>query len=162
MGMIQEHYTHCALYFYSYYISSISDQQGLDPRGWGTPALAYNLQHPNTILPFLLQQIPFINHVYHRRHEPVPNAAGVIHLGFNITITWGACKICQILDPSQGDQIKITGSLLRFRISFFKALKVLATEVKCYYRPAPLASYLFSHQIRDSPIYPGSMHHHHV
>ena len=53
--MTQEHYTHCTLYFYSYYISSISDHQGLDPGGWGTPALAYNLQHPNTILPSLLQ-----------------------------------------------------------------------------------------------------------
>ena len=26
---------HCALYFYYYYISSISAYQALDPRGWG-------------------------------------------------------------------------------------------------------------------------------
>lgn len=53
------------------------------------------------LLLFLLQQISFINHVYHRRHKLGPSAAGVIHLGFNITITWGACKICQILNPTQ-------------------------------------------------------------
>ena len=33
--MIQEHYIYCALYFYYDYISSTSDHQGLDPRGWG-------------------------------------------------------------------------------------------------------------------------------
>ena len=34
-GMIQVHYIYCVLYFYYYYISSISDHQALDPRGWG-------------------------------------------------------------------------------------------------------------------------------
>ena len=33
--MIQVHYIPCALYFYYYYISSTSDHQALDPRGWG-------------------------------------------------------------------------------------------------------------------------------
>ena len=33
--MIQAHYVYCALYFYYYYISSISDDQALDPGGWG-------------------------------------------------------------------------------------------------------------------------------
>ena len=33
--MIQAHYIYCVLYFYYYYISSNSDQQVLDPRGWG-------------------------------------------------------------------------------------------------------------------------------
>ena len=33
--MIQVHYVHCALYFYYYYISSTSDHQALDTRGWG-------------------------------------------------------------------------------------------------------------------------------
>ena len=34
--MIQAHYIlHCALYFYYHYISSTSDYQALDPRGWG-------------------------------------------------------------------------------------------------------------------------------
>ena len=33
--MIQEHYIYCALYFYYYYISSASDHQALDRRGWG-------------------------------------------------------------------------------------------------------------------------------
>ena len=33
-GMIQGYYTYCALYFYSYYISSTSDHQALDPGGW--------------------------------------------------------------------------------------------------------------------------------
>ena len=33
--MIQEHYIYCALYFYYYYISSISDHLELDPIGWG-------------------------------------------------------------------------------------------------------------------------------
>ena len=33
--MIQVHYIYCALYFYYYYISSTSDDQALDPRGWG-------------------------------------------------------------------------------------------------------------------------------
>ena len=33
--MIQVHYIYCALSFYYYYISSTSDHQALDPRGWG-------------------------------------------------------------------------------------------------------------------------------
>ena len=33
--MIQGHYLYCALYFYYHYISSPSDQQALDPGGWG-------------------------------------------------------------------------------------------------------------------------------
>ena len=33
--MIQGHYIYCVLYFYYYYISSTSDHQALDPRGWG-------------------------------------------------------------------------------------------------------------------------------
>ena len=33
--MIQVHYIYCVLYFYYYYISSTSDHQVLDPRGWG-------------------------------------------------------------------------------------------------------------------------------
>ena len=33
--MIQVHYIYCAFYFYYYYISSTSDHQALDPRGWG-------------------------------------------------------------------------------------------------------------------------------
>ena len=33
--MIQVHYIYCALYFYYYYISSTSENQALDPRGWG-------------------------------------------------------------------------------------------------------------------------------
>ena len=36
LGMIQEHYTYCVLYFYYHYISSTSDHQTLDPRGWGS------------------------------------------------------------------------------------------------------------------------------
>ena len=35
LGMIQAHYIYCALYFYYYYISSTSDHQALDLRGWG-------------------------------------------------------------------------------------------------------------------------------
>ena len=34
-GMIQVHYSYCALYFYYYYISLTSDHQALDPKGWG-------------------------------------------------------------------------------------------------------------------------------
>ena len=34
--MIQENYIYCALYFHFYYISSTSDDQALDPGGWGT------------------------------------------------------------------------------------------------------------------------------
>ena len=33
--MIQVHYVYCALYFYYYYINSTSDNQTLDPGGWG-------------------------------------------------------------------------------------------------------------------------------
>ena len=33
--MIQVHYIYCALNFYCYHISSTSDHQALDPRGWG-------------------------------------------------------------------------------------------------------------------------------
>ena len=35
LGMIQMHYFYCELYFYYYYISFASDQQALDPEGWG-------------------------------------------------------------------------------------------------------------------------------
>ena len=35
LGMIQAHYIYCALYSYYYCISSTSDHQALDPRGWG-------------------------------------------------------------------------------------------------------------------------------
>ena len=31
---IQVHYVYCGLYFYYYYLSSISEHQALDPRGW--------------------------------------------------------------------------------------------------------------------------------
>ena len=31
------YYTYCELYFYYYYISSITDHQALDTGGWGTP-----------------------------------------------------------------------------------------------------------------------------
>ena len=34
LGMIQEHYIYCALYFYYYHMSSASGHQALDPRGW--------------------------------------------------------------------------------------------------------------------------------
>ena len=37
LGMIQEHYTDCALYFYYYYVSSTADHWALDPGGWGLP-----------------------------------------------------------------------------------------------------------------------------
>ena len=33
--MIQAHFIFCALYFYYCYMSSTSDQQVLDPGGWG-------------------------------------------------------------------------------------------------------------------------------
>ena len=35
LGMIQAHYTYCALSFCCYSISSNSDHQALDPGGWG-------------------------------------------------------------------------------------------------------------------------------
>ena len=35
-GVIQMHYIYCALSFYCYCISSTSDHQSLDPRGWGS------------------------------------------------------------------------------------------------------------------------------
>ena len=34
-GMTQACYIYCAFHFYYYYISSTSDHQALDPRGWG-------------------------------------------------------------------------------------------------------------------------------
>ena len=34
--MIQAHYNYFVLYFFYYYVSSTSDPQALDPRGWGT------------------------------------------------------------------------------------------------------------------------------
>ena len=34
LGMIQAHYTYCALYFYYYYISSTSEHRAFDPGGW--------------------------------------------------------------------------------------------------------------------------------
>ena len=35
LGLIQSHYIYCMLYFYYYHISSTSDHQALDVRGWG-------------------------------------------------------------------------------------------------------------------------------
>ena len=35
LGLIQPHYIYCTLYFYYYYISSTSDPQASDVRGWG-------------------------------------------------------------------------------------------------------------------------------
>ena len=35
MGMIQERYIYCALYFYYYTINSASGHQALYPRDWG-------------------------------------------------------------------------------------------------------------------------------
>ena len=37
--IIQAYYIYHALYFYFCYISSTSDVEALDPRGWGNPAL---------------------------------------------------------------------------------------------------------------------------
>ena len=45
--MIPEHYIYCALHFYYYHISSSSDHQALDPRGWGP--LHYALPANNNI-----------------------------------------------------------------------------------------------------------------
>ena len=45
LGMFQGHYIYCALYFYYYYyISSTSDHQALDLRGWGPLLYTLNLQ----------------------------------------------------------------------------------------------------------------------
>ena len=33
--MVQVHYIYCELHLYFYYVSSTSDQEALDPRGWG-------------------------------------------------------------------------------------------------------------------------------
>ena len=33
--MVQAHYIYCELRLYYYYVSSTSDQDALDPRGWG-------------------------------------------------------------------------------------------------------------------------------
>ena len=35
LGIIQAHYLYCELYFYYYYISSMSDHQALILGGWG-------------------------------------------------------------------------------------------------------------------------------
>ena len=35
LGIIQVHYIYCTFYFYYYYISSTSENQALDPGGWG-------------------------------------------------------------------------------------------------------------------------------
>ena len=44
LNWTEAHYVYCALYFYYYYISSISDHQALDLRGWGP------LFHTNPVL----------------------------------------------------------------------------------------------------------------
>ena len=44
-GMIQALYTYCALYFYYYDISSTSDDQTLDPRGWELCHILYICTH---------------------------------------------------------------------------------------------------------------------
>ena len=38
--MIQAHYIYCALHFCYYYISSASDHQAVDSRGWELPAVS--------------------------------------------------------------------------------------------------------------------------
>ena len=54
--MIQVHCIYCALYFYYYYISSPSDPQALDLRGWGPPGwntdfrIQWNLEEPPPLL----------------------------------------------------------------------------------------------------------------
>ena len=47
LGMIQEHYIYCALYFY-YYINSISGHQGIRSQKLGTPNLNIPGQLPAT------------------------------------------------------------------------------------------------------------------
>ena len=55
-GMIQAHCIDCELYFYYYYISSPSDPQALDLRGWGPPGwnadfrTQWNLEEPPPLL----------------------------------------------------------------------------------------------------------------
>ena len=43
--MIQVRYIYCALHFCYYYISSTSDHQALDSKGWGPP----NLKNPEFV-----------------------------------------------------------------------------------------------------------------
>lgn len=40
LGMIQVHYMYCALHFCYYYITSASDHQAVDSRGWELPAVS--------------------------------------------------------------------------------------------------------------------------
>ena len=54
LGMIQAHYTYCALYFYYYCISSTSDHQALDSGHWGPtpPDLCLDVAHsPRLVAP---------------------------------------------------------------------------------------------------------------
>ena len=56
--MIQVHYIYCALSFYYYYISSISDHQASDPRGWGPLPQGINWEvyprpYPGKVYPYL-------------------------------------------------------------------------------------------------------------
>jgi len=46
LGKIQVHCINCALYYCYYHISSTSDYQTLDPRGWGIPDLGFQLKTP--------------------------------------------------------------------------------------------------------------------
>ena len=62
-GMIQVHYSYYACYFYYNYISSTSDHQALDPRGWGPqdwtkvpPTYYYNCWGKNSVLAKTLNQ----------------------------------------------------------------------------------------------------------
>ena len=41
--MIQGHYIYCVLYFYYYYVCSMSHHQALDPRGWDPCFIVINV-----------------------------------------------------------------------------------------------------------------------
>ena len=49
LGMTQTHYIYCALDFYYYLISSTSDHQAVDSRGWGLPAISEEVKWLSSI-----------------------------------------------------------------------------------------------------------------
>ena len=53
------HYIYCALCFYYYYISSTSDHQALDPRGWGP--LLYKVVGISDVQEFLYKVFTFVH-----------------------------------------------------------------------------------------------------
>ena len=102
MGTIPTHHIYCALYFYYYSISSISDHQALDTRRLGTPSVLYQgirffkRESTRSFPHFLLSSFIF------QWHFP-PNTGNILHSLFSGVHS----PTPQILDPSKTKSLEL-------------------------------------------------------